>query len=563
MMHAERTAILLKLLSGANAGAEMELSPGNWLLGGDDECHILLLDAGVRPRHLLLLVAENGDLTLVPQEGGALVNGEPLPPEGLVLPPHTVFTVGGVHAAHGPVDAPWPDLSLPTLIMAGTAEKADDSLGQNETTPDERRRVLAATEEVANNVGNSATGPPTATFFGRLSLGKRIALGVTAVLLLALTLDFGAGGFFFGGGEVDALTSSLQQRGFAHVQAEKNEKGELRVTGMVGSNKLMDALTAYADTLDPKPELAVVSLEDLALGLTGNFKRSDAALKVSRGSSFLRISGYAYDLRALESVLLSEWEQIKNVPMRLDVFTWEAAGPELKRMLEARGLDKKGRFLPGKYRITLQLKPVNAAEQQALSVLLREYEDLFNMEDVVRPGRWQQAAAVIPPPQPAQRLNLSLRATANIISLLRTTAEPEKVSESKLETESTPAPAPAPAPISRPTPAPTPAPTTDPTPDPTPAPEPPAQQDDTPFLDFDPSLLSTPPEFSCGQIRIAGQEHDMGIIYNGVFYRTGAKLPDGLQVRHVTPEMAVLQRGKTYTRICTASETAVNKEQKP
>lgn len=545
-MHAERTAILLKLLSGANAGAEMELAPGDWLLGGGDESHILVLDAGVRPRHLLLAVAENGELTLVPQEGGALVNGEPLPPEGLILPPFTVFTVGGVHAAHGPSDQPWPDLSLPSLLMTGAAEGNGASSFANESRGDQekqgeqggensgaRRRVPPATEGADNKVGALAGRRSAATFFGGMSLGKRIALGLGLVLLLALMLDFGAGGSFFsGGGKADALTSSLQQRGFVHVRAKEDEKGGLLVTGMVGSNKLLDSLSAYTDALDPRPELAVVSLEDLALGLEGNFKRSDAALKASRSSSFLRISGYAYDMRALESVLLSEWDQLKDVPVRLDVLTWEAAGPELQRLLEARGLSQKGRFLPGKYRITLQLKAVNAAEQQAVSVLLRECEELFNMENVVRPGRWQQAVPVPPAPQAAEKLNLPLRPTASILSSLRAAAMED------------------PKPAS--------------TPEPVPEPEAaPPVQEQAPLPDDEPSSFSAPPEFSCGQIRIAGQGHDMGIIFNGLFYRAGAKLPDGLQVRHVTPEMVVLQRGKTYTRICAASETAANKEQMP
>lgn len=536
-MNTQRAAILLKLLSGANTGAELELSPGDWTLGSSDECHILVLDAGVKPRHLMLRVSEAAALTLLPLEGVVTVEGLPVPPEGLDLLPFTIFTAGGVHACCGPPDAAWPELSLPPLAVLQKeveAEKEELPLpsvheGRQEDSGSEsmeRERVMPSAE-----IGMAGESPPKKLtkkgFLGSMGLAGRIALALTALLLLALILDFGTGGQFFTGSDDKSqkLTRLLHLNGFAQTQAVRDDTGTLRVIGTVVSNKRLDELVVFATTLTPPPELAVISLEDVALGLNANFKRADAALSVSRGLSFLRISGYAYDMRALESVLLNEWDKLKDVPVRLEALTWEAARPELQRLLREKKLEAKGRFLPGKYRITLQLQPLNATEQQALSVLLRQAEDLFAVEGVIQTGRWQPVQVVPPPPQPAATLRLPEPFLTNAIGLLNSTHLDVSPNAAFME--------------------------------PAPGLENPGEGAGT--AQEQPSLEASQ-VFSCSQIHITGQGYDMGIIHQGLFYRLGARLPDGLQVRYVTPELVVLQRGKDFTRICTAAETAANKE---
>jgi hypothetical protein len=202
-------------------------------------------------------------------------------------------------------------------------------------------------------------------------------------------VDFGWLGLFFGtADEAESLALALRRRGYDKLSAATQADGRILVRGVVDSNARMDALAAYLDSLPGKPGLAAVSAEDLAAALQARFRRADAALKVSRSGSALRISGYVYDSPALEELLRPEREALAALPLRLDAVTWKTAENELRALIGSRDLERKVRFVPGVHHIAMQTQALTAPERQSLALFLRRAEDFFGAEGVVRVEPW-------------------------------------------------------------------------------------------------------------------------------------------------------------------------------
>ncbi|MDR3211635.1 MAG: FHA domain-containing protein [Planctomycetota bacterium] len=92
--------VLVKLLSGAQNGAEFVLEPGNYSLGSGD-ADLVLADALVRPRHARLIIGEDA-CAVEPLEGAEVWLSGVLVRETTPLPPYAVLTLGGVNLALGP-----------------------------------------------------------------------------------------------------------------------------------------------------------------------------------------------------------------------------------------------------------------------------------------------------------------------------------------------------------------------------------------------------------------------------------------------------------------------------
>lgn len=49
-------AVVFRIYSGVHSGAQIELTPGTWVIGRDDSCDIILTDASIAARHAALIV---------------------------------------------------------------------------------------------------------------------------------------------------------------------------------------------------------------------------------------------------------------------------------------------------------------------------------------------------------------------------------------------------------------------------------------------------------------------------------------------------------------------------
>ncbi len=514
-MTAERP-VLLRLLSGLNAGASMELAPGEWLMGSGDACDLLVTDPGISERHLALRVAEDGAVRLVPLDGEVLAESGPVPADGMALDHFAVFSAGMLSACIGPAGEPWPEVRPLTSFTAaaetdGAPETADTPPSPPETAPaaQERGNLVG----IANRIGNWP---------------RRRLAGVLAFLFLAVVLCIGI--YPDGKADTEELTLMLHEAGFPGAFAEK-DGDVVRIQGLVPSNAALDSLGLYVSGVAPEAAVDVLSVEAVAQALQAKVVRADAALRVSRAGSSLRIAGYVFDMDSLKQLFAEEEDLLRQVPTKVDVITWKQLAPALTRLIQSRDLKSRLRVIPGAYRIAVQAQALTPQQQENLAALLIEAEaSVGDTQPFVR-EEWEQPTHVRPP---------AVKARAP-------------------EAPAAPAPAaPVPAP---PAPA-APVPAAPAVPQST-ALEPLPQKEEEPS----PAPLSllfssqSTGALQCGHVALAGSGRDMAILFDGIRYRVGAKLPNGYQVRAVTPEYVVFQIGRRYTQICTPKD--MNRETKP
>lgn len=461
--------VLLRLLSGLNAGASMELAPGEWILGSGDASELLVMDQGVHARHLALRVGEDGRVILVPLEGEVGLDSAPVPAEGLPLEDFAVFSAGSLTACVGPADSVWPELRTPAAAPAPTPGPEDpDPILSGPTRPE---------PESANLVGDNKSGRWT----------KRRKLQALAAGLLLLALAVGV----FPNGETptDELTLMLRDAGFSGVSAQNAPAGGLLVQGLVPSNAVLDSLGVYLSGVAPEATIDVLSVESVAQALQARINRADAALRVSRSGSNLRVTGYVFDLDALRRLFAEDGDLLNQVPAKIDVVTWEELAPALTRLIQARDLKSRLRVIPGAYRIAVQAQSLTEAQEESLAALLREAEASAGDTAPFVREVWEQPTRVTPPAGGSGAAGTD-------------------------------------------------------------------EGSSRPLLLF--SSQSTG-ALQCGNVSLTGSGPDLAVLFEGVRYRVGAKLPNGYQLRAVTPEYVVFQIGRRYTQICTPKE--MNREE--
>ena len=102
---------LLKILTGPQEGAELELDAGIALrMGTDDSCDIAIVDA-MAPAQALEVVLEGDDVFVTAAAERVFAGDAALPVgEKTTLPDYTILTIGSTRCAIGDADKPWPPL---------------------------------------------------------------------------------------------------------------------------------------------------------------------------------------------------------------------------------------------------------------------------------------------------------------------------------------------------------------------------------------------------------------------------------------------------------------------
>ena len=95
--------MLFRVLSGVHEGAQIELSPGVWVVGSDESCDIILGD-GLAPRHAAVTLTEDGHVRIAGLDAAVLgLHGEARAGEEVAA--GEIVRLGDVAIAWGPGDA--------------------------------------------------------------------------------------------------------------------------------------------------------------------------------------------------------------------------------------------------------------------------------------------------------------------------------------------------------------------------------------------------------------------------------------------------------------------------
>jgi type III secretion protein D len=137
-MRQEENRYTLKFFSGPHLGAEILFGNGNYVIGADEECDIVLSDESIAPRHLTLSIAD-GRINISAMEGVVYLDGEKIGDGDRALSFYQVVTIGTTHFALGFAGENWPALALPDI-------KSEE---RPEEEPQEKPRAEAAKIAVA------------------------------------------------------------------------------------------------------------------------------------------------------------------------------------------------------------------------------------------------------------------------------------------------------------------------------------------------------------------------------------------------------------------------------
>lgn len=178
-------AAVFELFSGLHAGARIELTEGDWVIGSDDSCDLILADEGFAPRHASVSV-KSGEVGIVTLDGKVTtLDGRAVVNE--VWPKGSVLLFGTVAVAWGAPDDSddyWSDLrkrwraSLEPVAQTAPAKEAAASDGKTAKADGEEGAGANETPEAA-----AVTEPE------KPKKGKGALIGT--VLFLALVLAGG------------------------------------------------------------------------------------------------------------------------------------------------------------------------------------------------------------------------------------------------------------------------------------------------------------------------------------------------------------------------------------
>ncbi len=309
--------VQIRLLSGANLGADIVLTDGRWVVGRDDSCDIILADSSLEARHVSLIVSDAG-LQFEPLDG--VVTDAADLPAGSDLAAGALYKLGSVLFAWGPKDATegfWEtvQLSLKGLSApaAPPAAEAEEEAPDKEATEEEPTDAAPAFPKEAAEEDEKPGEKKSST--------KAIAAAVAAVVLLSA----GVAGWW---GWTHQHHESAEDRaaavlketarhvkaaGFANVIVKPEPSGALRLTGSVKNDEERGRLVALARLLDAPATLDVTVDSDYTEPLKSAFNTLDFWPEVTLTTSSANPKEKTVNVAAYMMTNVTEEQAFQNV----------------------------------------------------------------------------------------------------------------------------------------------------------------------------------------------------------------------------------------------------------
>ncbi|MCW7551919.1 type III secretion system inner membrane ring subunit SctD [Endozoicomonas gorgoniicola] len=393
----------LKILSGNHIGAEIPLEPGQYSLGKDESCDLVLSDAALRDNELIIQITPEGQLNIFPkhEEDPLYHNGQPVD-KPFTMAAFDVITASNLFFTLGSADADWPDITLPELqrpepdekseqIDSDTTSEAEDSddglpdVDLDEDSDDEDdvddlelgyETDFLTSEEDSDDESNKPAPPPA--IIKKILIGLPLSL-ILIIILLAVFLI----------AEEAPQTAAPENKPIDYALQAKTIRDELNQKH-VRVKKLPDKsvlLTGYTNTLKDKQNfLRNLSEQNIPftsqLVIMNELRASADALLQNRGYSDIRLeldntpgslvmTGYVASAEELTNLidmlkqeihgLVSVVDQVENQSSRLNT---------LKSMLREKNLSSRIHLVQKTNLITLEGH-------------LLDDEQVYNLNDVV------------------------------------------------------------------------------------------------------------------------------------------------------------------------------------
>ncbi|MBG0775382.1 MAG: type III secretion system inner membrane ring subunit SctD [Desulfovibrionaceae bacterium] len=334
--------LLLRILAGPNAGGELPLGDGDYVLGAGEACDVVLADATVAARHVSLRV-RGGAVLAQPLDGGLHLAGRPF--FGGELPPFAPLAMGATHLALGPADQPWPNILLPLPTELADGGGDESSAGEGTAASAADGEFFVAEQEGTVSLQNADLKAENSNSRVR---GKRLfLLSIVGVLLLALILLIFV--YVYGPSPtglalekeraVAAATALVKDLGFTEVTVQVGN-GVVTLDGYVPERADRRKLFAEMRAAGYPVSLRVRDGESMAAGLHESLAMHGLDLGVRYvGGGRLKVVGYAADRETAQRAVDESLRDVRGVAgVDLDLLTAHDAVRELAEAARAQGL---------------------------------------------------------------------------------------------------------------------------------------------------------------------------------------------------------------------------------
>lgn len=408
-------AAVLELFSGLHAGARIELTEGDWVVGSDDSCDLILTDEGFAPRHASIGV-KSGEVGVVTLDGKVTtLDGRAVVNE--VWPKGAVFLFGSVAAAWGHADETddyWSDLrsrwreslepvapSAPAKESAASDGKAPKAEGQKDANVSETPEAARAAEPEKPKKGRGAL-VGTVLFLAVLLAGGW-TLARDAELRQSVEADLAQSnpnavtalysGVFGGDGLlsrmgwltpaalpdeelVAGLREKLAKEGFSRITPEKAGTGVWLLSGRVANDEERGRLVKLARTLEVPAVLDVDVDTDRTAPWLAAFEargfKTEVHLEGTSEAPVLTVLGYmrTKDVEDKAFAEVSYELSADSVDVKRRIVHESDVKPLLDKAIKEQGLDDVTvEWHPGRIMLSAPLSPktrnmLTAAMQQ-------------------------------------------------------------------------------------------------------------------------------------------------------------------------------------------------------
>lgn len=309
--------VQIRILSGANLGADIVLTDGRWVVGRDDSCDIILADPSLEARHVSFIVSDAG-LQFEPLDGTVTDAADEA--VGSDLAAGGVYKLASVLFAWGPKDAPEGFWETVQLTLKGLSAPAEPK------APEEEAPEASAEESASEEAADAAPAfPKEADAEEKPAEKKSSSKAVAAAVAVAVLLSAGVAGWW---GWTHQNHESAEDRaaavlketarhvkaaGFTNVIVKQESSGALRLTGSVKNDEERGRLVALARLMEAPATLDVTVDSDYTEPLKSAFNTLDFWPEVTLTTSPANPKEKTVNVAAYMMTNVTEEQAFQNV----------------------------------------------------------------------------------------------------------------------------------------------------------------------------------------------------------------------------------------------------------
>ena len=329
---------LVKILSGSNMGAEIQLYSTSILVGDSDDCDIILGDPFLEQRSFTMDIFEDS-VTIKRESLPFYVDGRAMKDSEFSAPFYSVITVGSTSFVVGETEVIWPDITLPESFIDTEDEENIQQIEEpsTETEEDEEEDIdfpednddeIHVLENPKEFVKHKISNMNLSVIF--------ILIGMLGIGIYMLWFWYIREPIFGSEEYIKHIHSLLRQQGYEKLRVGVRKPNLLLVTGYVMKKEDITAIENIVYNKAPKVLLYIRYLDEILKAIQDYLTRNQIFLSVkySLASNTITFTGYLKD-KTLQQKLKDDWENYLPIftTVQWKIAYWNQIEPALETEL--------------------------------------------------------------------------------------------------------------------------------------------------------------------------------------------------------------------------------------